>query len=177
VTPTKAGILREIFRRRHQAHELTTYEYCQHLDHIRRQTVSRLEQLLIKHEGKRNKVYHDSKGIASIGIGRNLEDPGLSDSECLYLLENDINMRVHRLMQFKWFQDLDDVRQDAIIDMAFMGVDKLLGFHDMIACLAAKDWEGAVREEKDSKWAREDVQQERVDDVAHLLLTGEYPNV
>jgi len=175
MTPTKARILREIFRRRYNAGELTLYEYCQHLAHIRKQIMTPLELLLIKHEGKRNKVYEDSKGIKTIAVGRNLEDPGLSDAECLYLLENDINERVHHLMAFKWFQELDDVRQDAIVDMAFMGIDKLLGFHDMIACLEKKDWEGAVREERDSKWAREDVQPERVDDIAHMLLTGEYP--
>ena len=37
-----------------------------------------LIQKLITHEGLRLQVYEDSLGIATIGIGRNLEDRGIN---------------------------------------------------------------------------------------------------
>jgi lysozyme len=36
---------------------------------------------LIKHEGLRLEVYKDSLGIDTIGIGRNLEDRGITPAE------------------------------------------------------------------------------------------------
>ena len=42
-------------------------------------------------EGKRNKPYRDTVGKLSIGVGRNLDDKGLSDGEIAILLEHDIN--------------------------------------------------------------------------------------
>jgi GH24 family phage-related lysozyme (muramidase) len=36
--------------------------------------MTRLEKLLIKHEGYQNKAYEDTVGTVSIGVGRNLDD-------------------------------------------------------------------------------------------------------
>jgi lysozyme len=49
-----------------------------------------LIDLLVKHEGIRNKPYEDSVGVLTIGVGRNLDDVGLSHDEIYYLLKNDI---------------------------------------------------------------------------------------
>ena len=38
-----------------------------------------IESLIQKHEGRRSKVYADSLGILTIGIGWNLEDPQSED--------------------------------------------------------------------------------------------------
>jgi len=52
--------------------------------------ISRLEEMLIRHEGKRSLPYECSAGKISVGVGRNLEDNPLTDDEIMYLLRNDI---------------------------------------------------------------------------------------
>ena len=53
--------------------------------------IDRLIAQLKVHEGVRDKVYLDTEGIETIGVGRNLKDKGLSEDEIDYLLQNDIS--------------------------------------------------------------------------------------
>ena len=39
--------------------------------------IQNLIDLLMKHEGVRNKPYEDTVGVLTIGVGRNLDDVGL----------------------------------------------------------------------------------------------------
>jgi lysozyme len=50
----------------------------------------KLTDQLIKHEGLRLKPYHCPAGKLTIGVGRNLEDKGITEEEAVMLLENDI---------------------------------------------------------------------------------------
>ena len=51
---------------------------------------------------------------------------------------------------------LNQARQGALLDMAYeLGVEGLLGFHDMLAALARGDWAGAHAAALKSKWATE----------------------
>lgn len=114
-----------------------------------------LEKQLILHEGKRSKPYRDSVGKLTIGIGRNLDDSGLSDSEILYLFHNDI-LRVSMELEgaFPWFVRLSEHRQHALIDMTFnLGLSRLLGFKRFLTAMAAGDFNRASVEMLDSKWA------------------------
>ena len=52
----------------------------------------KLVDQLITHEGMELKVYKDSLGIETIGIGRNLVDSGVSEEEARYLCNNDIDI-------------------------------------------------------------------------------------
>ena len=91
--------------------------------------IQNLIDLLMKHEGVRNKPYEDTVGVLTIGVGRNLDDVGLSIDEIHYLLKNDIKRCRHELSgAFDWFLDLDPVRQDAMMDMClsiFSSLDRL----------------------------------------------------
>lgn len=137
---------------------------------------AKLAEMLKRHEGVRPKAYHDTKGILTIGVGRNIEAVGLSIDEIEYLLANDIRTREQRLaLALPWFTSLDPVRQAALIDMGFMGVEKLLGFHSMLPALARRDYLTAARQALDSKWA-DDVKETRAGDVAGMFRTGEWPN-
>ena len=50
-----------------------------------------LEQQLIEHEGLELDMYKDTMGIATIGVGRNLEHVGLrNEAEARFLLRSDI---------------------------------------------------------------------------------------
>ena len=46
---------------------------------------------LVRDEGLRLELYQDSVGKWTIGVGRNLDDVGISEDEAMYLLRNDIS--------------------------------------------------------------------------------------
>ena len=89
-----------------------------------------LADQLIRHEGLMLKPYRDSLGILTIGVGRNLDDVGITREEALMMLDHDIDVaRADLARVFPWTQDLDPVRRDALTNMAFnMGIDGLLAF-------------------------------------------------
>jgi len=133
-----------------------------------------IEQLRL-HEGVRSKVYLCSEGYETIGVGRNVSESGigLSDDEIAYLLANDIARCEKEIAErFDWFDDLDDVRQDALVDMVFnLGISRLAQFQNMIAALAEERFDDAAAEALDSKWARQVGQ--RAQTVAAMIRTGE----
>jgi lysozyme len=114
-----------------------------------------LRALLIAHEGLKLKVYNDTKGIPTIGYGRNLGDVGISQDEADYLLDNDIkrvcNDCWHHL---PWFGDLPEEKQFVIIDMVFnLGIYGFLKFKKMIAALEKGDYAEAAAQIIDSQLA------------------------
>ncbi len=88
-----------------------------------------LKDQLRADEGERLKPYKDSVGKLTIGVGRNLDDVGLSTSEVDVLLTNDIDRVLRDLTkQMPWWVGLSDNRQLVLASMAFnMGINRLLG--------------------------------------------------
>ena len=112
---------------------------------------------LKRDEGVELKAYQDTVGIWTIGIGRNLQDVGVSMEEAEFLLASDIDVAVSELQRtFDWFEDLSDARQRVCINMCFnLGLTRLLGFKKFLAAMEAGDWKTAGVEMLDSKWARQ----------------------
>jgi lysozyme len=113
------------------------------------------------------------KGNITIGIGRNLQDRGLSPQEVGMLLENDIEI-VRRELAAKipdlWYL-LPDKVQDALLNMAFnMGVPRLMKFRKMWAALKFSDYEKAAIEALDSNWASQ--VGDRANRIAHEIRSG-----
>jgi lysozyme len=132
-----------------------------------------LTDQLTRDEGCKLKVYKDTKGILTIGVGRNLEGNGISLEEAQYLLANDIrNVQAACTANFSFFKALDEVRQGVLVNMGFMGVEKLKQFHKMLAAIEAGDWQTAAKEMLDSKYAT-DVG-DRAKRLAQQLITGEW---
>jgi lysozyme len=52
--------------------------------------MNRIKAQLVRYEGLRLKPYRCTAGKLTIGIGRNLDDCGISQTEAYVLLENDI---------------------------------------------------------------------------------------
>jgi lysozyme len=130
-------------------------------------------ELITRHEGKRLKPYTDTMGKLTIGIGRNLTDVGLSEDECLLLLQHDIGRAVNMLSQYQWYVRLDDVRQAAVIDLMFnLGPSRFAGFKNMIAALDRSDYKDAAAQLLDSAYALQVGQRAR--DLAYMLERGEY---
>lgn len=116
-----------------------------------------LAEQLEKHEGFREKPYRCTSGKLTIGIGRNIEDNGITYSEAMHLLSNDICAIGEDIQRWlPWVHDLDDTRQRVVYDMAFnMGINRLLKFRKMLAALKARDYKTASVEMMDSRWARQ----------------------
>ena len=144
--------------------------------------MSRLIETLKRHEGSVKSrgfhyVYKDHLGYATLGYGRCVEDGvgiGISDEEADFLLSNDID-RCNRELRamFGWFEDLNEVRQEAIINLCFnMGLTKLRQFKMAIAAMEARDYERASDEFLDSLYAKQ--VGKRADEVAEMIRTGQY---
>lgn len=127
---------------------------------------------LLRDEGLRLKPYRDSVGKLSIGIGRNLDDVGISAAEAEVLLETDIAHAAADLDRaLPWWRGLSEARQRALLNMAFnLGLPRLLGFTAMLADLERGDFAAAAREAVDSRWARQ--VGARAQRIAMLLAEG-----
>ena len=134
---------------------------------------AQFEAMLIKHEGMRLHPYKDSVGKVTIGIGRNLDDNGITEEEAIYLMRNDIESHAKDLAaHFPIVRDLDDVRYYVLVNMAFnLGIVRLAGFKKMWGCITTGDYEGASLEMLDSKWA--DQVGNRAVELSQMMKTGE----
>jgi len=154
-----------------------------------------LIQKLIASEGLRLQVYKDTLGIATIGIGRNLEDRGITkeeldwmdiptiehiyeygitEADAMYLATNDVQIVEEELVRTHPCVDKQDaVRQLILIDMAFnMGVPRLCKFKKMWNAIHEEDYSSAAKEMLDSRWA---VQVKgRATKLANAMHNGEF---
>lgn len=136
--------------------------------------INNIADQLIRDEGKRLKVYKDTKGILTIGVGRNLEDKGISDAESENMLWNDLkDVALGIVAALPWSQKLDPVRFGVLKNMAFnMGVHGLLEFRQTLVKMQAGDWDGAATEMLNSLWAEQ--VGARAQRLALQLRTGEW---
>ena len=114
----------------------------------------KLKELLTRHESYKQFAYTDTTGNLTIGIGRNLSDRGISTTEALQLLDEDILYFSGKLSHhLNFFNKLSEHRKIALIDMCFnLGVNGFLKFTKMILALEAHDYERAADEMRASKW-------------------------
>ena len=135
--------------------------------------IEKLKRELIRDEGSRSTVYDCPAGKRTIGVGRNLEDNGLSEDEISMLLENDIeNCRKQLLEHVPVFEFMNDSRQRVLLNMCFnMGIAGLKKFKRMFAALAGKDFSAASREMMDSRWAEQ--VGKRADRLSKMMREGE----
>tara|TARA_R100000750_G_C2336201_1_gene92194 strand:- start:230 stop:640 length:411 start_codon:yes stop_codon:yes gene_type:complete len=127
----------------------------------------------LKHdEGVKFKPYQCSSGKLTIGIGRNIEERGISDSEAEFMLKNDIDICIDELKKaFSWYDNLSDKRQRVMINMCFnLGLGKLKGFKKFLQAMDDQIWNIAAEEMLDSRWA--DQVGDRAVRLALMVLEG-----
>ena len=133
--------------------------------------IKEITEQLIRHEGLRLKPYHCPAGRLTIGVGRNLEDKGITEKEAVMLLENDVQECIADLKDI--FQDDPDTIDDpdtaadkenrfdllpesvqrVLVDMRFnLGYQGFRKFKKMIKAVKQQDFHTAAREMKDSRW-------------------------
>jgi len=131
-----------------------------------------IEQLS-RDEGRRPRIYLDTAGKWTGGVGRNLSDVPFSDDEIDLMLSNDVKRAQDGLAQFAWYAGLDPVRQGACVNLAFnLGIAGLLHFPHFIAAMAHQDWVAAAGELADSHWAKQ--VGDRAARLQTQIVTGEW---
>jgi lysozyme len=132
---------------------------------------------LRRDEGERLRVYRCTADKRTIGVGRNLDDVGISPVEtirlgitvatCLArgitstqsmaLLDGDIDRAEADLdRHLPWWRRLDGVRQRVLLNMCFnLGVHGLLGFRNTLGMIERRQFAAASENMLLSKWARQ----------------------
>lgn len=115
----------------------------------------KLIEQLIRHEGLKLMPYRCTSGKLTIGVGRNLEDTGITKDEAMSMLLSDIYRCTRECRKsFTFFDSLTDTRQHVLVNMCFnLGIVRLRGFRRMIAALERGDYGLAAKEMLDSQWA------------------------
>ena len=132
-----------------------------------------IEQLKI-HEGMKLKPYLCTSKKLTIGIGRNLDDVGISKEEAEMLLKNDIYEATNQLLNaFPFMATFSDVRISAMINFTFnVGIGTVRKFSNTIEYLKNEDWDAAADEMMDSKWAEQ--VGDRAIQITEQIRTGKW---
>lgn len=155
---------------------------------------------LVRDEGERLRVYRCTAGKRTVGVGRNLDDVGISAAEtaalgitvtsCVArgidqaqsraLLVNDIIRCEWDLDRaLPWWRTLNAVRQRVMLNMCFnmgvgrRGVSGLLSFTNTLAMVERGNFAGAAAGMKASKWHRQVGQ--RAVRLETMMQTGKEP--
>ena len=140
--------------------------------------MSRIHELLKQQEGTgpidngNHMPYRDSEGLLTIGYGICIERTGLRPNEAEYLLRCRVSEAEEEcFIQLDWFADLDETRQDVIVNMVFnLGMPTFKKFELTIGCMERGDYENASIEMLDSKWAKQ--VGDRAKHLSKIMLTG-----
>ena len=135
-----------------------------------------LIEQLNRDEGRVRHVYLDSEGYSTIGVGILIDERkggGLDDEEIDWLLNRRIEKaRAALAKRLPWFPQLDRVRQDGLVNMAYqMGADGVLKFPKMLGALRDQRWHEAEHQALDSLWIKQTP--ERCRRIARQFATGE----
>lgn len=108
-----------------------------------------------EHEGYRKHVYLCSTRHATFGYGFNI-DAGIDEDIAEILLEAQMTKIYARLIAYRWFYELDEVRRCVIVEMVYnIG---WTGFHKFVKTIdhiKNHDYQLAAKEMLNSKWARQ----------------------
>jgi len=138
--------------------------------------IDRLRAELTLEEADRLRMYYDSRGIPTIGIGHNLRDKPISQAAVDQIFADDVSEVVQQLTEkLPFWSGLDPVRQQVLADMAFnLGIDGLLGFHHTLICTQAGQYGAAAEGMRASEWFKQvGVRAVR---LANMMETGTYPS-
>lgn len=119
--------------------------------------IDKLVTQLTIDEGLRLRPYLDTVGKRTIGIGRNLDDVGISQDEANYMLKNDIARVESQLDKaLSWWRTMSDDRQQVLANMCFnMGIKTLLTFKNTLAAMQSGRYSDAANGMLASVWARQ----------------------
>lgn len=131
--------------------------------------------LIRGNEGERLRPYTDTVGKITIGVGRNLTDNGISESECEILLQNDLDAASRGLDAWNsWTGALNEPRRAAMLDLVFnLGTARLATFTTFLGLMEAGAYDKAADDLLATLYAKQ--VGERATQNAQIIRTGEWP--
>ena len=122
---------------------------------MRQMDLTQVRKRLIEHEGIKLKPDHCTAGKLTIGVGRNLDDRGISQATATQMLEEDIEIVLDELKRaLPFWEKLKWNYKEALVDLAFnMGVPRLMMFKRMLSAIEADEPDKAAEELLDSRYA------------------------
>lgn len=126
-------------------------------------------------------AYEDSLGYLTIGYGRLIDrrrGGSISPAEARLLLNNDVERIWNGLTKrFPWIEELDDVRQVVLANLAFnLGIDGLAQFKNTLAAVERGDYGIAAAGMRQSLWFRQ-VQSSRSERLIRMMRNGTFDEV
>jgi len=117
--------------------------------------MERIKTTLIRHEGIELKPYRCTSDKLTIGVGRNLDDNGITHTTAMQMLDEDITSAIEDLRRnMTWFDDAPGVIQEALVNLTFnMGIVRLMQFRKTLIYLREGAWLKAADELLDSRYA------------------------
>lgn len=133
----------------------------------------KLIQQIKRHEGVKLKPYKCTAGKLTIGVGRNLEDVGISEREAEFLLMNDLQRVIDQARAYSWYDKLNDPRKAVVLNMIFnMGAGGFSKFKKTHQLIEEGDFAEASIEMLDSRWS--DMVGRRAIELSRQMDTGEW---
>ena len=127
--------------------------------------MDRLLDSVKKHEGYRNKVYLDTLGKRTVGVGHLCVEDWWDDNVeyeekfLMDILQKDLQESIRgarELMEEHGCKDIDEKAEELLIEMVFqLGRTGVSKFRNMWKCLSELNYVGASFEMLDSKWAKQ----------------------
>jgi|TARA_Y100000004_G_scaffold146606_1_gene167528 lysozyme len=127
--------------------------------------LERLMESVKKHEGYRNKVYLDTLGKRTVGVGHLCTEDWWEDDKeyeeefLMKILEEDLQEAIEgasTLMLQHECTDIDEKAHEILIEMVFqLGMTGVSKFKNMWKALSEYNYTGASYEMLDSKWAKQ----------------------
>jgi lysozyme len=123
-------------------------------------------------EGLELKPYRCTSNKLTIGLGRNLEDNGITEEEAYYLATNDLDSLMDELdRKIPWWDDLNEPRKRALLNLAYnVGTPTLMKFKKTLEHLKNGLYTEASEEVLQSRWA--DQVGRRATFISEVFKTG-----
>lgn len=129
------------------------------------------ESILREEEGKELRLYKDTEGILTIGIGYNIQARGLPDDIVEELFRRDVAQLRKDAAQLHEYAPLDPVRQGVLERMVYqIGLAGVKAFKHTLLAISEQRWRDASDHILNSKWARQTPARARRE--AQRMLSG-----
>ena len=134
--------------------------------------IGQIEKRLIEFEGLRLMPYRCTSNKLTIGVGRNIEDRGISVETAMQMLREDLELVIDELKRaIPGFDKMPESVQEALVDLAFnMGTPTLLTFKRALRALQAQEWDNAADEILSSRYAKQVGR--RAEIIADMIRSG-----
>lgn len=154
----------------------------------------KLKRELIRDEDNRLDAYRDSEGHWTIGVGHYLDDKSVAEprikritpAESMAFLDADVKAAIRIATELvpsydrdAWgfsiltWNEAEDVRSRALVNMAFNLGNRLGGFTKFLLAMNQRKWDEAAVEMMDSKWAGQ--VGDRAKRLRDMIRTGKEP--